>query len=65
VLSTVWWKVDVSSYTKLPLQDVKLIFQFLDAFEKLRKANIGAVMSVRTLWNNCVPTGRIFMKTDI
>jgi len=40
--------------------------EFLDAFEKLRKATISSIMSVRlTAWNNSAPTGRIFMKFDI
>jgi hypothetical protein len=39
---------------------------FLGAFEKLRKATISFVMSVRlSAWNKSAPTGRIFIKFDI
>jgi len=40
--------------------------EFLDVLEKLRKATISFLMSVRlTAWNNSASTGRIFMKFDI
>jgi len=40
--------------------------RLLGAFSKLRKATISFVMSVRLCaWNNSVPTGRVFMKSDI
>jgi hypothetical protein len=38
---------------------------FLSAFEKLRKATISFVMSVRLSAWNSAPTGRIFIKFDI
>jgi len=38
----------------------------LGALSKLRKATVSFVMSVRLCaWNNSVPTGRVFMKSDI
>ena len=40
-----------------------LLYQFLGAFLKLRRATIGFVMSVRLSVRN--PTGRILMKFDI
>jgi len=40
--------------------------EFLDAFEKLRKASISFIMSVRlTAWSSSAPTRWIFMKFDI
>ena len=47
-----------------------LWFPLLGAFAKLRKATISFVMSALSsvrlcAWNNSVPTGRIFMKSDI
>jgi len=43
------------------------IFWFSGAFEKLRKATVSFVMSIRlsvlqSAWNNSAPTGQIFMK---
>ena len=38
-------------------------WQFLGAFEKIRKATVNFVMSVCLFaWNDSAPTGRIFMK---
>jgi len=44
----------------------KLLLIFKARAQKLRKATVGFVMSVRlSAWKNSAPTGQIFMKFDI
>jgi len=50
----------------LLFKSCSILTQFLGAFTKLRKAINSFVVSIRlSVWNNSVPTGRIFVKFGI